>query len=245
MIDDRQLIAWLDGELGPKEARAVAAAVSADPELAARAEAHRKLAARLRSAFASVVDEALPLALTDALGASALDVVSLDRERALASRRSSPLRAISLPAWARLAAIAPLAFAAGYILRPAEPDRLMSERGGELVATGVLAHALDTQLASSPPPSSGQVEAIRVLLSFRARDGHVCRSWSTDSQAGIACHAGQGWTMAATASTPRGAGQYQMASGVNPGLLAVIDAMVANGPFDAAEEARLQKDRWR
>jgi hypothetical protein len=243
MIDDGQLIAWLDGELGPEDARAVAAAVEADPDLAARAEAHRRVAERLRSAFSVVLEQPLPQALADAVGAA--EVVSLDRERALRTRSARTPRGIGLPVWARLAAIVLLAFAAGYVFRPVEPGRIMSERGGKLVATGRLAHALDTQLASSPAPYAERTAAIRVLLSFRARDGRICRSWSTAGQSGIACHVGQTWTMAATAATGREVGQYRMASDGNPGLLAIMDAMVAEGPFDAAQEARLKKGRWR
>lgn len=245
MIDDGRLIAWLDGELGPEEARAVAAAVEADPDLATRAEAHRQVADRLRSAFAVVLKQALRPALTDAVGGGAAEVVSLDRKRALRQPPTMTTRRLKLPVWARIAAIAPLAFAAGYVFRLAAPDRLMAERDGRLVAAGGLAHALDVQLASTQPGSSAHTGAIRILLSFRARDGRVCRSWTTVGQAGIACHDGPTWTVAATAAVPREAGQYRMASGGDPGLLATMDAMVAEGPFNAAEEACLRQDQWR
>ena len=44
MIDDGEFFAWLDGELDEEAASRVAAAVAASPELAKKAEQHRRLA---------------------------------------------------------------------------------------------------------------------------------------------------------------------------------------------------------
>ena len=242
MIDDAQLIAWLDGELTPDAAEEVAAAVAKDPAIAARAAAHRALAERLSSGFCALLDQPRPRRLIEAAGGSG--VVDLERARNLRTHAAIKVRHLSLPPWARIAAIVPMVFAAGYVTHLAVPKGILSDRGGELVATGKLARALDTQLASS---STGVQDpgAPRIHLSFRARNGRVCRTWIAEGQSGIACRAGQAWTMAATAAGPRSGGLYRMASAGDAGLLATMDALVAQGPFDASEEARLRAAQWR
>ena len=234
MIDEGRIIAWLDGELDAADADEVAAAVAADPSLAAYAEAQRRLATRLQSAFSGVLAQDLPLSLARAAAPAA----GASRWRIDAARRLGP------PVWAGLAAAVVLAFAAGYAARWAAPGRILAERDGRLVAAGALAHALDTQLASAPPPGS-RPDAVRVLLTFRAHDQRVCRSWTTAGVAGVACRAGQDWMIAATAAAPSDAGEYRMASAGDPTLLAIVASMVETGPFDAPQEAQLRRRAWR
>ena len=59
MIEDEEFFAWLDGELDGEAADRVAAQVAANPELSARAEQHRRLAAGLRDAFEPVMEDAM------------------------------------------------------------------------------------------------------------------------------------------------------------------------------------------
>jgi hypothetical protein len=242
MIDDAQLIAWLDGELTPDAAKMVAAAVAKDPDLAARAAAHRALSDRLGSGFSALLEQPLPQRLMEAAGGSG--VVDLERARNLRTPAAIKTRHLSLPPWARIAAIVPVVFAAGYVTHLAAPKGILSDRGGELVATGKLAHALDTQLASSPTGVQDP-GAPRIHLSFRARNGQICRTWTAERQSGIACRAGEAWTIAATAARSSDGELYRMASAGDPGLLATMDALVAEGPFDATQEARLRAAQWR
>lgn len=60
MSEEEEFFAWLDGELDGEAANRVAARVAASPELTARAEQHRKLAAGLRTAFEPVLAEDVP-----------------------------------------------------------------------------------------------------------------------------------------------------------------------------------------
>lgn len=59
-ISTQQLRAYADGELSPEEARAVEAAISADPVLAARLEAEKRLKATLQNHFDPVAQEPVP-----------------------------------------------------------------------------------------------------------------------------------------------------------------------------------------
>ncbi|HLY52561.1 MAG TPA: zf-HC2 domain-containing protein, partial [Steroidobacteraceae bacterium] len=60
MITDERLTAYIDGELDPAARADVEAALRQDPELAARAERHRKLRSQLASAYAAELEEPVP-----------------------------------------------------------------------------------------------------------------------------------------------------------------------------------------
>ena len=54
------LMAFVDGELAPEEERRVAAEVAKDPSLSAYVEQQKELAAKLRTAFAPVLEAPIP-----------------------------------------------------------------------------------------------------------------------------------------------------------------------------------------
>src|SRR3546814_16456553 len=68
------------------------------------------------------------------------------------------------------------------------------DANGALVASGTLAEALDTQLASNQPADA----AVRIGLSFRDGTGRYCRSFEGDGLAGIGCREGSSWTLEST-----------------------------------------------
>lgn len=59
-IEDDELHAWIDGQLGEDRLRAVEEAVAADPVLAAKAEAYAAQNRELAALFGAVADEPLP-----------------------------------------------------------------------------------------------------------------------------------------------------------------------------------------
>ena len=71
MVSDEKFFAWLDGELEPSEAARVEAEVAADPELAAKAEQHRALRARLTQGFGTIADAPVPEQILRGGGAAA------------------------------------------------------------------------------------------------------------------------------------------------------------------------------
>lgn len=240
-VDDAAILAWLDGELPAADAAHVAAAVAADPELQALADAHRALAARLRGAFESVhaqpVPDRLLAVMQPAPAASVTDLAAFRAGRGAAT--AAPPRRW-LPQFAALAASLAIGLfvGRGMVDQPV-PGQFVAGAAG-LQAAGVLEVALNDQLAAAGTASG----PVRVALSFRDRQGRICRSWQTEAQEGIACHAGDSWlvTAALARAAPVG-GDYRMATG-SP-VAALMDGMIAGEPLDAAQEQAAKARGWR
>jgi hypothetical protein len=232
-IDDETLLAYADGELEPARAEAVERMLASDPELAARLEQHRTLAARLRAAYDPVLDAPIPDRLTRTLTGGGGKVISFAEASAARAARTAPPRP-----WRAglIAAGLAAALVAGMLLRPASGP--LVERGGRLVAAGDLARVLDTQL-------SGGGEAIRVQLTFRDRTGAICRSFVGAASSGVACRRSGEWAVEALlrGEAPSG-GAYRMASSGDPRLVQVIGDMISGDAFDAAQERAAKARHW-
>ena len=226
-IDEADILAWLDGELAPAEAARVASAVAADPTLARLAETHRGVAERLRTGFAPLLAEPVT---------AASNVVEFARREA---PQPAPRRFV-MPAWTALAATLVIGLITGSMVGRGALVMSPGDRP-DVIAQSGLANALDTQLASGP-----QDGAIRIALTFRARDGKLCRTWAAAAQAGIACRAGDDWAIKALAPTAASeSGGYRTAAGAGPQLMATVDAMIDGAPLDAAQEASARAASWR
>lgn len=224
MTAEERLIAYLDGELSAAERTAFEAELAADPALAAQAELHEALAARVAATYAPVVDEPVPPRL-----------VAMARA---ANERGKPWA--SLPRWAAMAACLVVGVAAGRAFWPQGASLAM--HGQALVAQGGLEQALTRQLASDPG-------AIRVGLSFRARDGRYCRTFQSpgDHLAGLACR-GEGRWVAETTTAWNAQAQpdYRTAaSATPPAVLAAVDAMIAGEALDLGGERAARDRGWK
>jgi hypothetical protein len=113
-------------------------------------------------------------------------------------------------------------------------------RDGVLVAHGRLASVLDTQLAATQPGSG----AVRIGLTFRARDGDICRTFTSDRLQGIACRGDDSWRLVNTAAGER-ATPYRQASSGDIGIMAAAQAMMAGAPFDRTAEAAARARGWK
>jgi hypothetical protein len=229
MTEEELFYAWLDGELQREEAARVAARVEADPALKAKAEQHRALASGLRGAFDPVVADAVP---PPRFGSA--EIVDFGAKRA--ARRVT----FGVPQWAAMAATLAIGIVAGQFVgdRSTAP---VESRDGMLVAAASLDRALDAQLASV-----GSDDPVRVGLTFRDRDGNICRSFTEASASGLACRKGEDWRVEGLFGTPSGQqGDYRMASGEDPRLAALIDERIAGEPFDAAVEKASLERGWR
>ena len=228
MNDDDQFYAWLDGELDEATAAQVATRVAADPELTALAEQHRAMRDSLRSAFGTLDDSPAPRF-------DSAPVVDLAERRMAKAVRPS----FGLPQWAAMAATLVVGLVAGTVLRP-EPSGPVASRSGSLYAAASLDKALDTQLASA-----AQNGPVRVGLTFRDRDGAICRTFSGDAGQGLACRSDGDWKVQGLfAPAPKG-GDYRMAAGEDPRLAAMVDESIAGEPLDADGEAAAHSRGWR
>jgi len=224
MSAEQRLIAYLDGELSPAEREAFEAELAADPALAAQVELHAALSARVARTYAPVLDEPVPPRLT------AIASVANDRGGLMSS----------LPRWAAMAACLVVGVLAGRAFWPQGGPLAM--HGRALVAQGGLDQALTHQLASDPG-------AIRVGLSFRARDGRYCRTFQSpdDHLAGLACRGDGRWVAeTAVAWTAQAQPDYRTAaSATPPAVLAAIDAMIAGEALDAGAERAARDRGWK
>jgi hypothetical protein len=187
---------------------------------------------RLSAAFDGVLSEPVPDRFKALLAEPAAQVVDLAALRA--QRRAMS----SWAAWGGMAATLVLGTLLG--------TRLAPPSGGDdrLVASGEIAKALNQQLASAPATGTG---AVAVQVSFKARDGRWCRSFSTATSAGLACREGDGaWALqqVAAAAAPSG-GMRQAASSLPPSVLAAVDAAMAGEALNAEQEKAARDAGWR
>jgi hypothetical protein len=228
MISDERFFAWLDGELDPAEAAAIGALVAADPALQRRAEAHRALGGGLRAAFDPIAEAPLPARLLEAAGPREAEVVDFGtaRDRRLAS----------YPVWTQYAAMAAtlaIGIVAGSMIDSSASSPIASENG-QLVASGDLEQALYARLASAPAD-----EGARIGLTFRDAVGDLCRSFTDDGAAGLACHQRGDWRIRGLFQAGEGQqAEFRMAAGPDPRLAELIDATMAGEPLDASAERK-------
>lgn len=223
MMTDEIFFAWLDGELDPTEAAAVEKEVALNPGLQRKAEAHRALHGRMRAAFDPIADAPLPAGLAPP------DAKVID----LASHRRSDRPAWRGLQWAAMAATLAVGIMVGSLIQPGRSGPIARE-GGQLVASGELAQALGTRLASAPAE-----QGARIGLTFHDAAGDLCRSFTDQGSSGLACYQDGGWRIRGLFQSGEGQqGAYRMAAGPDPRLAELIGATIAGEPLDAAGERK-------
>jgi anti-sigma factor RsiW len=226
---DDTLMAYADGELDPAERAAIEQAMRTDPAIAAAVARHRALRADVAAAFAGILDEPVPARLRPPAPAP---VVSLDAAR-------EKRRRWSWPEWGALAATLVVGVLAGRMVPGSGPA--IAGNGNQVVAQGELASALDRQVGGGKADS-----AVKVGVSFAARDGHYCRGFVMGTSAGLACRAGGQWRIPVLAeAAPEAAGGYRQAGSALPAaVLDAIDERIAGKPLDAAGEEAARARGW-
>lgn len=227
---DAKLMAFVDGELDAAERAEIEAALERDADLRARLEAQRLLRSRVSEAFDGTLSEPVPARLLEAAASNpAAQVIDFAEQRA---------RRWGVREWGAMAASVLVGVFAGVgVMNARAPEIVVTESGVQ--ARGVLARALETQLASD------EDSAVRIGLTFNAEDGRFCRTFdlTQSDTAGLACREEGAWRVTMTA-TGEGGGEVRMASTPREILLAVDD-MIAGEPFDAEAEARARDASWR
>lgn len=227
-FDPATLAAFVDGELDDLTARRIEREAEGNPALAAEIARHRALKAKLAAHFAPIAEEVVPDRLRSLLIEPKVDTSLADRREARQAR-FAPVH------WGAIAASLVLGLALG--LKPWMPAADVTDANGALIASGQLAQALDTQLASNQPVDA----AIRIGLSFRDQEGRACRSFEGAELSGIGCHDAGRWTLERT-MTGQAGGDYRQAS--SGALAADAAAMMVGDPFDAAAERAARDKKW-
>ncbi|MFN2472841.1 MAG: anti-sigma factor [Sphingomicrobium sp.] len=232
MTDDPLFYAWLDGELDPAGAARMEAKVATDPALAALAEQHRALSARLGAAFNPIAAQPVPDSIANAGRSAQLIDFAAARQRRTARM-----------SWGMQAAAMAASLAIGLVVGghwPASTTSPIASEDGHLVASAALGQALDTHLASAPAPSGPKIG-----LTFREASGGFCRTFSDGAANGLACREGGRWTIRGLFQGAEGqATDYHMAAGPNPQLMALVDQSITGDPLDAAGEKAAMKAGW-
>jgi hypothetical protein len=242
-ISEEHLMAFVDGELAADAREEIAAAAAADPALAGRIERLRRVRSLIGGAHGAALDEPVPERLLSAAqgGSDASgDVVELAQARAVL-RPPVPWRAIG-----GMAACLAIGLLIGQVPTQLHTPQLLATRDGDIIAGGVLASALNAQLASTQHD-----EAVKIGISFRAQNGRYCRTFTIERSglSGLACREPTAWVAQVTANAPGEAsaadGYAQAASSLAPPVAAAVDQVIAGAPFDARAEAQAKAHGWR
>lgn len=247
--DDETLMAYADGELDEARRAEISAAVERDPELARRVAQHRALRTEIAGAYSSVMDQPVP----EHLSAAARGPVESPPAREARPRGN----VVQFPARGSRAPGAPwrarewTAMAASLVLGGLIVWQVgergagdITSRGGAMVASGDLARALDSQLASNQAEDA----AVRIGLTFKAKDGGYCRSFvsRSASAAGLACRSDADWQVAFTeAIDPEAGGIRQAASELTPALMQAVQSRIDGDALDGAGERAARDAGWR
>lgn len=247
-IDDDTLQAYVDGELDAASAARIDAALAGDEVLARRVQQARSVRTQLQGLFDPVLEEPVPEWLSARLQPTvatahraATPRATQTAHRATHTGRHRVSRRWLMPGAAVAASIAVLAVALWW----RADGSLVRMQDGRQFAAGALSHALDRSLASAPDPAA----PITIGLTFRAADGHICRTFvdrSSRAMAGLACHEANGWSLPAfdAVAKPAAGELRQAASGLPPGVQAAVDARIRGDAFNAQQERAARDHGW-
>jgi hypothetical protein len=236
-FSDEELMAYADGELDAAQREQIERAMQDDPAVAAAVARHQSLRGDVFAAFAGVLDEPVPSRLQPE--------PAVPDELAAARARREARRHWGLPHWAAMAASLAVGVFAGLLgtrQAPSPNDALLTaDASGRLIARGVLAEALSRQLASEPSTA-----AVQPGISFIAKDGNYCRSFTAQASAGLACRSGESWVvplLQETEAAPQGAVR-QAAAPLPPAILDAIDQRISGEALDATAERAARERGW-
>lgn len=243
IISDETVMAYVDGELDDATRASVEAALATDPDLAQRVARHRELRNRVQDAFDPVLAEPVP----ERLLAAAKGIAANARDGNIVALKRIPARRWTWPQWGAIAASLVLGVLVAPLVRHQPAVGALDIIDGEILASGVLAHALSQQLASNQSPDA----PTRIGVSFLSRSGHYCRTFELQNNsalAGLACRDGVNWRLEALALTrarPPTSGEYRPAAA---SLSAVIEQavreLIEGDPLDAQGEAVARSKEW-
>lgn len=237
-----EIMAYADGELDGEHKKRIEQAIAGDPVLRAEVEYHRRTRAAAREAFDRMAKAPMSSGLAQLSGS--LSVPRHPTAWAAGARSAGEARRV----WGPLALPAALAAALGIgvvstALLTASNDDLIDWRNGPSAGTE-LARVLDD--APTGQVSDPNDRRVVVVASFAAADGRFCRQFELSGGAsnGVACRAGNGWSVIALAQRPGGAGSYQAAGASDPVAVAVAGLNPGARIEGPAEQALIDR-KWK
>ncbi|WP_226633378.1 hypothetical protein [Novosphingobium profundi] len=212
-ISPQQFRAYADGELSGEEARAVEAAIAADPDLAARLEKVRRAKGKVRPIPLSAARSAREIHAIGREGAI-LDFTAAKARREQANAAGEPRRhgaapRSKVPIFQRpgLALGLSLALVLGVLIGSSldlarfagtsgqdaggQDVGNLRDAGDRLLAAGALATALE----SDPRTSPGDERLFHILATYRSDDGTYCRRFAGSIGVGLACRGADAWRL--------------------------------------------------
>ncbi len=185
-IEEERLVAYVDGELDAEEARAVEAAVAADPKLAQTVAALRSEVALIRAAYQEPLRAEVPERLV-----TAVDAAFAGRSTPAGGVARTPGRV-----WLRHPAFGAIAASIVAVVVGLVGANYFAERGVEReiarlevlrladqkMIEAAVAVALETHVSGQPArwhnPDSGSKGSIEPLRTFKISTGQWCREYA-------------------------------------------------------------------
>jgi hypothetical protein len=245
-FSEETLMAYADNELDAQTRTAVEAAMAADPEIARRVAQHKALRGKVRLAFDNVINEPTPQRLVKTARGTPTREGTTREGNVIPLRRKAPQRR-GVPLWVSIAASLVIGIVIGQAMLHGSGSTTITSRDGQLLASGVLAHALSAQLASAQTDQN----PVQIGVSFKSKAGDYCRTFAVHESttlAGLACRQHDDWhvqVLAQTTPTTQSAGAYrQAASEIPKSVLQSVDDNIAGDPLDAHAETAARDKNW-
>ena len=233
---------YLDGELDQNETARVAEIVAHDPELKLFVKNQERLRERLQTDLGAILNGPIPDRLLRA--ARETREPAWQRLKDAARFSWSPRSLLGGAAAAACALVLGIAIGA-ETLRPVTAGSDFTSGPQGLVASGQLASALETRLASD---TTGPA---RIGLTFKDKSGALCRSFAlsqpSSSNDGYACKEGGSWQVGALINgsrTQTESGYALAGSSLPDPVRDAIMARMSGNPLDATEERRARDRGW-
>jgi hypothetical protein len=250
-FSEETLMAYADGELDAQTRIAMEAAMQDDADLAdaiaLQIENRQALQTKLRAAFGGALSEKPPARLLQAVQAASTNahpVAVSDLSVARQAKHSTARARWSAPQWGAIAASLLLGMLIGGVVLNRDDNPFAVERGRMTARAD-----LNAALSSQPGGTINRDTGIQIGISYRAKNGDYCRTFTLkDAQvlAGFACRRNTQWTIDALMPTKADAsGTYRMASATVPALiLGLVEDTIAGDPLDAEQEAQARERSW-
>jgi hypothetical protein len=142
-----------------------------------------------------------------------------------------------------------IAVGAGFLAWRYSHPASMGNVEGTLIARGALATGLSDQLSGPAPSGSGPSgSTVRIGLSFVAKSGNYCRTFSLSTDAGLACRRAGRWEILAlekgVSAEDAGSGFRTASSAMPAKVLEAVERQMAGEPLDRAGEIAARGNGW-